>query len=178
MPVRINNIQKHSLADSLPIKKNYTILSIDDILVFDILDIMFFSQKKHFTIKYEDEKHNILSCKVENKFDKPLGYEVLLPDCKNCINNCIFCFIDQMPNGLRASLYVKDDDFIYSFFYGNFISLTNLNQKDIDKIKKQHISPLYVSIHTTDTSLHKDIFRYDIDFMVLMNHFSFTILFK
>ncbi|MCL2063066.1 MAG: DUF512 domain-containing protein [Candidatus Cloacimonetes bacterium] len=167
MSVKIQNIQKNSIAASLPIKKSHTIVSIDNEPVFDILDIMYYTQKNRFTVQYKDDSEKNQSCKVINNFDKPLGYEVELPECETCINNCIFCFVDQMPTGLRKSLYVKDDDFIYSFFYGNFITLTNLTKKNIDKIVKQHLSPLYVSVHTTDPELHKQILCYEIDFNIM-----------
>ncbi|MFA5480301.1 MAG: DUF512 domain-containing protein, partial [Candidatus Muiribacteriota bacterium] len=70
-----------------------------------------------------------------------------------CHNRCVFCFIDQMPPGLRQSLYVKDDDFRHSYIYGNFITLTNLSQKDLDYIVENKLSPLYVSVHTLNTDL-------------------------
>jgi putative radical SAM enzyme (TIGR03279 family) len=167
MPLLIKSITSGSLAQKSPIKKGHTIISIDDIPVYDILDLMFHSQKEHFSIAYLDKKGAEKRCEIENHFDKPLGFETELAPCKQCQNNCIFCFIDQMPRGLRPSLYVKDDDFLYSFFYGNFISLTNLAPKDINKIVSQHISPLYVSVHTTNQALHKKIFRYRHDFDVL-----------
>ena len=173
MPIKVNNIQKRSLASRLPIKINQTIISIDDEPIDDILDLMYYSDKDTFRIKYQDEHGQQQSCEVINSYDRPLGYEVLLPECESCVNNCIFCFVDQMPKGLRKSLFLKDDDYIYSFFYGNFITLTNLLPKDIEKIIKQRISPLYVSIHTTDTNLHKMMFRYEIDFNIMETLKSF-----
>ena len=167
MSVKINKIQKHSLAESLSIKKNHTIISIDEQPVKDILDIMYLSQKHYFQLQYKDEKDQIHTVQVKNSFDKPLGFEVLLDECEQCINQCLFCFVDQMPEGLRKSLYIKDDDFLYSFFYGNFITLTNLCKKSIKKIIKQRISPLYVSVHTTDTATHKKMLGYAFDFNIL-----------
>ena len=167
MALKIDNVLRNSLASSLPIKKGYTIVSINNTPIYDILDLLFYTQKDTLTIQYVDENKNVLFCQVKNKFDKPLGIEVELPECQNCINNCIFCFVDQMPSGLRRALYIKDDDYIYSFFYGNFITLTNLNKDNIDKILRQHISPLYVSVHTTDSELHKKMLRYNTDFNIL-----------
>ena len=166
MSIVINNIQKKSLATDLPLVVGDKITKIDDEPVEDIIDLMFLTQKESFTIEYINSHNNKQKCIVENNFDKPLGYEVLLPSCVNCVNQCIFCFVDQMPKGLRDSLYIKDDDFIYSFFYGNFITLTNLSVKAINKITSQHISPLYVSVHTTNPVLHKKMLRYPIDFNI------------
>ena len=165
MPIKIKSIQKRSLASTLPIKIGNEILKIDNQPINDILDLMFYSQKEEFTLEYRDKE--IKSCQVKNNFDKPLGIEAELPPCQNCVNNCIFCFVDQMPKGLRDSLYVKDDDFIYSFFYGNFITLTNLTKKNINKIITQNISPLYVSVHTTNPILHKNLLRYNHSFNIL-----------
>ena len=167
MPIIINKIQKNSLAHALNFKKNYTILSINKQPVNDILDLMFLTQKNKFSIEYKDDKNNLFIVNIKNNFDKPLGIEVELSPCQLCINNCIFCFIDQLPKELRSSLYVKDDDYLYSFFYGNFITLTNLSEKDINKIITQRISPLYVSVHTTDQVLHKKMLRYETDFDIM-----------
>jgi len=156
-----------SLAARCEILAGYTIVSIDGQPVNDILDLMFYTQKDTISVDYLDQTLTPHTIEIVNDFDRPLGFEVDLADCTQCINHCIFCFIDQMPPDLRPSLYVKDDDFIYSFIYGNFISLTNLSQADIKKIISQHISPLYVSIHTTDPALHQQIFRYDIDFDIV-----------
>ena len=165
MTVKIKSIQKKSIASMLPLKAGCDILKIDSQPIHDILDLMFFSQKEEFTLEYKDKE--IKTCIVKNNFDKPLGIEADLAPCQNCVNNCIFCFVDQMPAGLRESLYIKDDDFIYSFFYGNFITLTNLTKKNISKIITQHISPLYVSVHTTNPILHKNLLRYNHSFNIM-----------
>jgi len=167
MPITIKHIQKRSIAYDLPIKKGFDIISIDSKPINDILDLIFFSQNDKFTLEYADLNKQVQKCKVMNTFDKPLGIEVDLPTCVSCVNNCIFCFINQMPPNLRASLYVKDDDFLYSFFYGNFITLTNLTKRDLKKIISQRISPLYISVHTTNNTLHSDMMRYKHDFSII-----------
>lgn len=160
MPVKITNIQKKSIASDCGLKIGDTIEYIDKQKINDILDLMFFSQKDEFNIKYIDNDNVSKQINITNDFSKPLGIETELPVCKSCVNNCIFCFVDQMPEGLRPSLYVKDDDFVYSFFYGNFITLSNLTKKDIEKIINQHISPLYVSIHSSTPQMHKKLLGY------------------
>jgi len=164
MAVIVRDILEGSIFASSNISAGCAIESIDSTPVGDILDLMYLTQKAEFQVTYTDNAQVRHTQTLENYFDRPLGVQADLPQCKQCVNNCIFCFIDQMPPALRESLYVKDDDFIYSFFYGNFISLTNLSRKDISKIIDQHISPLYVSIHTTNPVLHKQLFRYNHSF--------------
>jgi len=164
MALLVRDILEGSIFASSTVRAGCAIECVDSAPVNDILDLMFFTQKEEFQVDYRDNSHTLHTLRLQNHFDKPLGVQADLHSCKQCSNNCIFCFIDQMPPALRDSLYVKDDDFIYSFFYGNFISLTNLSQADINKIINQHISPLYVSIHTTNPLLHKQLFRYKHDF--------------
>ena len=167
MGIKINDIVAGSLVSRLPIKVGDVIHSIDGEPVYDILDWLFLSQQDSFEVEYSDAAGAFHSCRVVNTFENALGIEVDLSAPCECVNACIFCFVDQMPLGLRDTLYVKDDDFIYSFFYGNFITLTNLSEKEIAKIIHQHISPLYVSVHTTNPALHKSVLGYERDFDVL-----------
>jgi putative radical SAM enzyme (TIGR03279 family) len=166
MPLKINYITPNSIGSTLPLRIGDLIVSVDKHIINDVLDLLYHTQKDEFTIEYINETNETKQCKTRNISNKPLGYETALPDCSHCINDCIFCFISQMPKGLRDSLYIKDDDFSYSFFYGNFISLTNLSPMTLKKIISQRISPLYISVHTTNPKLHKKIFRYNIDFNI------------
>jgi len=98
----------------------------------------------------------------------------MIEKIKKCQNKCIFCFIDQLPENLRPSLYIKDDDFIESFKHGNFITLTNINKKDIDNIIKYSLSPLYISFHSADDKIRKYIFgtekhRKSIEFLKILD---------
>jgi len=167
MPLKISQIIPNSLSSRSKLKAGHEILSVNGVAVHDILDLLFMTGSSSFKIEYQDHDKKNQTLKIINTYDKPLGIEVDLPPCRSCINNCIFCFVDQMPSGLRESLYVKDDDYIYSFFYGNFITLTNLSESEIAKICRQKISPLYISVHTTDSQLHKSILRYEIEFNIL-----------
>ena len=95
---------------------------------------------------------------IEKDYDDDLGLEFTAPTfdgLRRCGNKCLFCFVDQMPPGLRAGLYVKDDDYRYSFLHGNFITLTNLKPRDWDYILRWHLSPLYISVHTTNPELRR-----------------------
>ena len=95
---------------------------------------------------------------IEKEYDEDLGIEfesAVFDGVRRCANKCIFCFVDQMAPGMRESLYVKDDDYRLSFLYGNFVTLTNSSPQDINRIRRLHLSPLYISVHTTNGSLRE-----------------------
>jgi putative radical SAM enzyme (TIGR03279 family) len=97
---------------------------------------------------------------AERRYDEPLGMEFAHPTfdtVRRCNNRCEFCFVAQMPLGLRRSLYVKDDDYRYSFLFGNYVTLTNLDEADWERIGEQHLGPLYVSIHATDLDMRRRV---------------------
>ena len=94
--------------------------------------------------------------KIEKDYEEDLGIvfeSAVFDKVKPCLNHCIFCFVDQQPKGLRDSLYVKDDDYRLSYLQGTYITLTNLTDTDRDRIKRMHLGPFYVSIHTTNPDL-------------------------
>ncbi|WP_342039301.1 DUF512 domain-containing protein [Caldanaerovirga acetigignens] len=99
---------------------------------------------------------------IEKNFDEDLGIEFenpLIDEIMRCKNKCIFCFVDQMPKGLRPSLYIKDDDYRLSILEGTYITLTNLQDKDLDRIISMRLSPLYISVHATDGNVRKTMLR-------------------
>ncbi|HZK18993.1 MAG TPA: DUF512 domain-containing protein, partial [Clostridia bacterium] len=125
--------------------------------VRDVIDYHYLmaDEKVLVDIARADNEYWVLE--IEKDFDDTLGVEFENPvgKVKSCANKCLFCFVDQMPPGMRGSLYIKDDDYRLSFLRGNFITLTNLTKKDLDRIVEQHLSPLYVSVHTTDENLRR-----------------------
>ena len=137
------------LARKYAIKKGDSILAFDGNEAVDILDYVFFDSKPSFTLTVS-RKGKTREIAVEKGEDQSLG---LLFDgdgleLKTCHNKCTFCFVDQMPKGMRESLYVKDDDYRQSFLHGNFVTLTNLTKKDEQRIIRLKLSPLYVSVHS------------------------------
>jgi putative radical SAM enzyme (TIGR03279 family) len=100
---------------------------------------------------------NIVDFEIEKDFDESLGLEFESDnlEIKTCFNHCIFCFIDQMPKGMRDTLYVKDDDYRQSFLCGNYVTMTNVTDSDIERICRLHLSPLYISVHATDGETRK-----------------------
>ena len=153
--VKIVSVDANSKAKRVGINENDVLLSINGRDINDVLDYRFHLANKNIDIcilRDGEELHfNIVKAEYD---DIGLDFETPLMDKKHsCENKCIFCFIDQLPKGLRKTLYFKDDDSRLSFLHGNYITLTNLDDKDIDRIIEMHISPVNVSVHTTNPEL-------------------------
>lgn len=167
MPVLIESILPGSLADNAGIMSGDTLVSINGMPIRDFLDLEYYASdyQLHVRIKTADGKTRSQTIVRDSML--PLGIEPKTLPQRQCCNKCIFCFIDQMPPGMRPSLYIKDDDYLYSRLYGNYITLTNLSQKDLDRIIDQHISPLFISAHTTDSILRRKMMRHKQDYDLL-----------
>ncbi len=153
--VRITSVTPHSRAERAGILAGDCLVAINDRAVTDVLDYRFFltDTTVHLALVRGDEPYEVTIRKREYD-DIGLDFETPLMDKKHaCENKCIFCFIDQLPRGMRKTLYFKDDDSRLSFLHGNFITLTNLSDADIDRIIEMHISPVNVSVHTTNPDL-------------------------
>ncbi len=154
MAVTIKNIEEGSAAAALGLAAGDKIVSVDGNPINDMLDYQFYTEGTQFHISA-----TLGGAALEQTVQKPEGefgctFETYLADAKHsCKNKCIFCFIDQMPKGLRDTLYFKDDDERLSFLFGNYITLTNLTDHEIDRIIKMRISPINVSVHTTNPAL-------------------------
>ncbi len=129
------------------------VISVNGQEVEDVIDFQFFSAEEDIVLRVRHADGSTRKLKVHKDPDDGLGLEFAPLKIKRCRNNCIFCFVDQMPPGSRKSLYIKDDDYRASFLYGNFITLGALSEADWERIFKQRLSPLYVSVHTTDPAL-------------------------
>lgn len=155
---RIKSIEKDSIAEELEIEPGDILLSIDGVPIVDIIDYMFLTNDESLEMEIQKPDGEIWTFDIEKDFDEPLGLEFenpIIDHAKRCTNKCVFCFIDQLPKGLRETLYFKDDDSRLSFLQGNFVTLTNLKETDIDRIIRYRISPINVSVHTTDPELRK-----------------------
>jgi len=156
MPVKIDGIEKHSPAAGAGISAGELLLSINGNEINDVLDYRFYMvdtllKLDTLTPSGETKTYHI---RKEEYQELGLTFETYLMDKQHsCKNRCIFCFIDQMPKGMRPSLYFKDDDSRMSFLFGNYVTLTNLEDRDIQRIVKLHISPINVSVHTTNPQL-------------------------
>lgn len=162
MAVKIKDIQKNSLAYKKGIKSGDTLHSINSHEICDVLDYQFYikSEKLNVAIKTEEGKFRIFRIEKDENEDLGLEFETYLMDKQmRCSNGCVFCFIDQMPKGMRESLYFKDDDSRLSFLFGNYITLTNLSEHDINRIIEMHISPINVSVHTMNPELRVQMMK-------------------
>ena len=156
MAVKIFDVTTGSHADKAGIKKGETLLSINSNEIVDVLDYRFYQVNRKLTLEVADEDKNVRTIEMAKGEYEEIGLEFetyLMDKQHSCRNKCIFCFIDQLPKGMRESLYFKDDDSRLSFLFGNYITLTNITEHEIDRIIKMHISPINVSVHTTNPEL-------------------------
>ena len=156
MSVQIKSVVRRSYADRAGITVSDTLLSINGNDIVDVLDYRFYQLNSVLEIKLRSSSGEVRSVRVRKPEYDELGLDFdtyLMDKEKSCRNKCIFCFIDQLPKGLRESLYFKDDDSRLSFLFGNYVTLTNLSEHEISRIIKMHISPINVSVHTTNPEL-------------------------
>ena len=156
MAVLINGIQKGSIAEKKKIGKGDRLLSVNGNEINDVLDYRFYINETKLILSLEtaDGKSKLAMIKKDEFEDIGLDFETYLMDKqRSCRNKCIFCFIDQLPKGLRKSLYFKDDDSRLSFLFGNYITLTNLTDSEAERIIKMHISPVNISVQTMNPEL-------------------------
>lgn len=159
---RISSVQEGSPAARYKIKPGDVLLSINHEPVLDEIDYQALTAKQRLEIVIADHQGDTRIIKLVKPGEKPLGLQFedsLIGNPRTCGNNCVFCFVDQMPKGMRPSLYVKDDDWRMSLLMGNYITLTNVGEKEFERIIRRKASPLYISVHATDTALRGQILR-------------------
>lgn len=154
--VIIENIKQGSIADELGLEPGDELLAINGEKPQDLIDYRFMCADDQLEIEVLRENDEVWSCEIEKEYDEDLGIGFasdIFEGIRNCANKCIFCFVDQMPVNLRDSLYIKDDDYRMSFLHGNFVTLTNLSEKDFNRIIALRLSPIYISVHSTNPEL-------------------------
>lgn len=162
MPAIVNKVVNGSIAEELDICPQDEIISIDGNEMLDMIDYNFYCKSDLITLEVKKKNGDIEQIEIEKDFDEDLGivFESAVFDrVKPCLNKCIFCFVDQQPKGLRDTLYIKDDDYRLSYLQGTYITLTNLNDEDKKRIKRMHLGPFYVSVHTTNPDLRVKMLR-------------------
>ena len=155
--LKIKGFDKRGIATEYGFEVGDSILEFNGFTAIDVLDYLYYDASESFSVKVLSKTGEICSLDIEKDLDESLGliFEDDNLQIKRCHNKCIFCFVDQMPKGMRPSLYVKDDDYRQSFLTGNFVTLTNAKNEDIDRIIRLNLSPLYVSVHATDCEVRK-----------------------
>ncbi len=154
----IKSVKKHSPFDRAGIKKGEYILSFDGYDYEDQLDLQFYSAQTNFTVTIQGKK-GIRTVNIQKEEDEDLGITYPEEDLKLklCKNRCIFCFVEQCKKEMRDTLYVKDDDYRLSFSCGSYITMSNLTQKDLERIARLKLSPLYISVHCYDRAIKTKI---------------------
>lgn len=150
---KILDVKKDSIAEEIGLKKGDILLSINQEPLFDILDYKFNEADSIVELEIEHEDGEIEIFEIEKDESEELGIifeNELIDNPRSCYNKCIFCFMEQLPKNVRDTLVFKDDDYRLSFFSGNYITLTNMKDFDIDRIIKYRMSPINISIHATD----------------------------
>ena len=159
MSVKISGVKKNSICDIKGISAGDELLKINGKEIMDVLDFDFYMAEQNITMTFKcgDGKFKVIKT---NNTDCGLEFETYLMDKQHhCKNKCIFCFIDQLPKGLRPSLYFKDDDSRLSFLFGNYITLTNISEHEIERIIEMHISPVNISVHTMNPELRVQMMK-------------------
>lgn len=152
----IEEVAEGSIAEELEIMPGDILLSINEIKVKDIIDYKFLISDEYVMVEILKADGEIWDLEIEKEFDEDLGIiftNPLIDKAKSCQNKCVFCFIDQLPPNMRETLYFKDDDSRLSLLQGNFITLTNMNEDEINRIIQYRISPINISVHTTNPEL-------------------------
>ena len=159
--LKIKKVQKNSPAKALGLEVGDEILAFENYPCEDELDALYYEEASRFSMLVKDNRTGEeRTLQVEKEEGEPLGLEFEKnTSIKTCHNRCVFCFVDQMPKGMRESLYVKDDDYSMSFTCGNFVTLTNLSDESLQRIIRLKLSPLYISVHTTNPSLREKLLR-------------------
>ncbi|MGI6549106.1 MAG: DUF512 domain-containing protein [Syntrophomonadales bacterium] len=150
-----------SIGEEMGIEPGDRVVSINGQPVNDILEYRYLADDQYLEVEVSKAGGEVWVLEIEKDYEESMGLEfdaVVFDRIRPCVNKCLFCFVDQLPPGMRKSLYVKDDDYRLSFLYGNFISLTNLTERDWEKILGMRLSPLYVSVHATDPDIRARVF--------------------
>jgi len=152
----IRGCQPGSIAEELDLAAGDRLIAIDGQPVRDVFDYRLRQLTEELIVRIEHPDGTVVDYEIEKDEDEDLGLEfeeALLDECTHCHNKCVFCFIDQLPKGLRKTLYFKDDDLRLTFLTGNYVTLTNITDQELDRLIAYRFSPMNISVHTTDPDL-------------------------
>ena len=158
---KILSVDKDSYGDRLGIKAGQEIIAFDGEPFVDILDYSYYDCMSEFDMtiggKFGEHTYHV-NKGVDESLGLNFGHELDLAPMR-CRNKCQFCFVDQLPKGMRETLYIKDDDYRMSFVCGNYVTLTNVGQKELDRIARMKLSPLYISVHAYDRDIKTQLIK-------------------
>jgi len=153
--VKVSRIEEKSIAEELGIQPGTELLTVNGRPLADFLDWEFLTADEELVIEARQPDGEEVIYELERLDGEPLGISLHPPTVRRCANKCEFCFIEGLPPGLRKPLYIRDDDYRLSFAYGNFATLSNVKERDIERILEYRLSPLYVSVHATNHEARK-----------------------
>ncbi len=158
----ITGIEKNSVAEEMGIEPGDFIISVNGKEIADVFDYRYFTGEEYFELLIEKPCGEEWLLEIEKDREEELGLifdSGLMDEAKSCRNKCIFCFIDQLPRGMRETLYFKDDDSRLSFLTGNYVTLTNVSDIEFEKVLYYHLSPINISVHTTNAKLREEMLK-------------------
>ena len=153
--LEILTVDSNSIAEELGVQPGDKLLSVNGEPVNDLIDYLVEESCELLSVEIERPGGDLWELDIEHDSDEPLGLGLPHPDPKQCGNNCLFCFVHQLPRGMRRTLYIKDEDYRFSYLYGAYVTLTNLSEDDLQRILNKRLSPLYVSVHAADHALRQ-----------------------
>src|SRR3954466_13746258 len=153
--VKVSKVERNSIGDELGIQPGTQLLTVNGRPLADFLDWEFLTADEELLIEAKLPDGEEIVYELERLDGEPLGISLEPPTVRRCANRCEFCFIEGLRAGLRKPLYIRDDDYRLSFAYGNFATLSNVKERDIERIPEYRLSPLYVSVHATPWEARK-----------------------
>ena len=153
---RITGVEPGSIAEELELEAGDALLLVNGQTVKDVFDYRYLTNEEYLTVLIRKENGEEWELEIEKEYEEDLGLVFesgLMDEYWSCRNKCIFCFIDQMPPGMRETLYFKDDDSRLSFLQGNYVTLTNMSQEDLERVIRYRLEPINISFHTTNPEL-------------------------
>jgi putative radical SAM enzyme (TIGR03279 family) len=159
--LKIESIEPGSYASDIGLETGDQLITINGHVINDLIDYHLHVEPEHLVLEVLRQDDELWELDLEKLPGEDVGIEVEHPQPKQCGNQCVFCFVHQLPRGMRRTLYIKDEDYRFSYLYGSYITLSNLSESDMTRIIDQQLSPLYISVHAVSEQVRKQLLRAD-----------------